>query len=65
MTDTLILHEYAASGNCYKIRTLADIALYAYTHIAEEGDLSLAPYAGVRAWLARVAAMPGYVGIGD
>lgn len=44
--------------------TLADIALYAYTHVAEEGDLTLAPYPNIRAWLDRVAATPGYVGIG-
>jgi glutathione S-transferase len=43
--------------------TIADIALYAYTHVAHEGGHDLAPYANVRAWLARVAAQPGYVGI--
>jgi glutathione S-transferase len=41
--------------------TLADIALYAYTHVAEEGGFELARYPGVSAWLARVAALPGYV----
>jgi glutathione S-transferase len=41
--------------------TIADIALYAYTHVAEEGGFDLAPYPNVRAWLARVAAEPGYV----
>jgi glutathione S-transferase len=41
--------------------TIADIALYAYTHVAPEGDLDLAPYAAVRAWLARVAAQPRHV----
>ncbi len=35
--------------------TIADIALYAYTHVADEGGLDLAPYPAVRAWLARVA----------
>ena len=43
--------------------TIADIALYAYTHVAEEGGHDLAPYPGVRAWLKRVAAQPGYIGI--
>jgi glutathione S-transferase len=43
--------------------TLADIALYAYTHVAEEGDLSLAPYPNIQSWLARVASTPGYVPI--
>jgi glutathione S-transferase len=41
--------------------TLADIALYAYTHVAEEGGFDLARCPGVSAWLARVAALPGYV----
>jgi glutathione S-transferase len=43
--------------------TLADIALYAYTHVAEEGEFELAPFPNVRAWLARVAAEPGHVPI--
>jgi glutathione S-transferase len=43
--------------------TIADIALYAYTHVAHEGGHDLAPYARVRSWLGRVAAQPGYVGI--
>ena len=43
--------------------TIADIALYAYTHVAGEGGFDLAPYENVRAWLARVAAQPGYVPI--
>jgi glutathione S-transferase len=45
--------------------TLADIALYAYTHVAEEGELGLGGYPAIRAWLARVAAEPGHVTIDD
>ena len=41
--------------------TIADIALYAYTHVADEGGFDLGPYPGIRAWLARVAAQPGHV----
>jgi glutathione S-transferase len=41
--------------------TIADIALYAYTHVAEEAGLELRPYPHVRTWLARVAAEPGHV----
>jgi glutathione S-transferase len=40
--------------------SLADIALYAYTHVAEEGGFRLSSWPNVRAWLARVAAAPGY-----
>jgi len=41
--------------------TLADIALYAYTHVADEGGFDLAPYPAVRAWIDRVALTPGHV----
>jgi glutathione S-transferase len=43
--------------------TIADIALYAYTHVAGEGGFELEPYPAIRAWLARVAAQPGHVPI--
>ncbi len=43
--------------------TVADLSLYAYTHVAPEGGFDLAPYPAVRAWLARVAALPGHVPI--
>jgi glutathione S-transferase len=41
--------------------SLADIALYAYTHVAEEGGFDLARYPAVGAWLARVVSSPGHV----
>ncbi len=41
--------------------SIADIALYAYTHVAGEGGFDLAAYPAVRAWLDRVAAEPGHV----
>ena len=41
--------------------SLADVALYAYTHVAGEGGFDLARYPAVTRWLARVAARPGYV----
>jgi glutathione S-transferase len=43
--------------------TVADISLYAYTHVAPEGGFDLEPYPAVRAWLKRVAAQPGHVPI--
>ena len=43
--------------------TLADIALYGYTHVAPEGGFDLEPHAAVRAWLDRVASVPGHVAI--
>jgi glutathione S-transferase len=45
--------------------SIADIALYAYTHVAEDGGLELAPYPQLRAWLARVAGQRPYVGLLD
>ena len=41
--------------------TIADMALYAYTHVAGEGGFDLGAYPAVRAWLDRVAAEPGHV----
>ncbi len=41
--------------------TIADVALYSYTAHAPEGGVSLEPYPGVRAWLARIEALPGFV----
>ncbi|TGX52818.1 glutathione S-transferase family protein [Sphingomonas gei] len=43
--------------------TLADIVLYAYTHVAGEGGFDLQPYPNVRTWLARVAADPKHIPI--
>lgn len=43
--------------------SLADVALYAYTHVAGEGGFDLAAYPAVGRWLATVAASPGYVAI--
>jgi len=43
--------------------SIADIALYAYTHVAHEAQLDLAPYPKVREWLERVAAQPHHVPI--
>jgi glutathione S-transferase len=43
--------------------TIADISLYAYTHVAHEGGFELGGHPAVRAWLARVAAQPGHVPI--
>jgi glutathione S-transferase len=45
--------------------TIADISLYAYTHVAPEGGFTLEPYPAVREWLARVAAQPGHIAISE
>jgi glutathione S-transferase len=43
--------------------TVADIALYAYTHVADEGGFEIAHFEAIGAWLERVRALPGYVPI--
>jgi glutathione S-transferase len=43
--------------------SIADIALYAYTHVADEGGFDLAPFPAIRAWLERVRGQPGHIPI--
>jgi glutathione S-transferase len=57
MDDELKDREWFVGKAC----TLADISLYAYTHVAEAGGFRLEDYRHVCAWLQRVAALPGYV----
>lgn len=44
--------------------SLADIALFAYTHVAEEGGFGLGDYPHVQGWIARIEALPGFVAMG-
>jgi len=59
MEGHLRSHEWFV-GERYSI---ADIALYAYTHVADEGGFDLAGYPAIRAWLARVKSQPRYIPI--
>ncbi|MEZ5681068.1 MAG: glutathione S-transferase family protein [Erythrobacter sp.] len=62
--DALALMDRHLAGREWFVgrgATLADIALYAYTHVAEEGGFGLDDYPAIKAWLARIAALPGYV----
>jgi glutathione S-transferase len=45
--------------------SVADISLYAYTHVAAEGGFDLTPYPWTRAWIDRVAGQPGHILITD
>lgn len=45
--------------------TIADIALYGYTHVADQGTFDLSRYPAIAAWIARVKAQPKYVGMND
>jgi glutathione S-transferase len=57
MESHLARHSFFV-GEAYGI---ADIALYAYTHVAPEAHFDLSPYSAVRAWIDRVASQPRYV----
>jgi glutathione S-transferase len=60
------MEGHLASGRKFLVGerySIADIALFAYTHVAPEGGFELEPYPGVQAWLARVAAQPGHIAI--
>ena len=59
MERHLVGHTYLVAERY----TIADISLYAYTHVAHEGGFDLSPYPAIRAWLDRVAAQPGHVTI--
>ena len=58
MDDHLAAHDWFAGQRL----SLADIALYAYTHVAEDSGLfALADYPAVRRWIARIEAEPGFI----
>jgi glutathione S-transferase len=59
MEQHLGRHPYFVGGRY----SIADIALYAYTHVAEEGGFDLARYPNVRGWCARVAGQAGHIAI--
>lgn len=45
--------------------SIADIALFAYTHVADEGDFDLSAYPAINRWIARIQQQPGYLSITD
>jgi glutathione S-transferase len=59
MDNHLSVHDWFV-GNAYSI---ADIALYAYTHVAPEGGFDLARFPAINRWMKRVQAQPGHVAI--
>lgn len=59
MENHLSRHNYFAAGHL----TVADIALYAYTHVAPQCDFDLAPFPAVGRWLKRIEQQPRYVGM--
>jgi glutathione S-transferase len=61
MENHLKRNAYFAAGHY----TIADIALYAYTHLAHQCDFDLSAFPAILAWLDRIAAEPGYVAMQD
>jgi glutathione S-transferase len=59
MESHLKTHDWFAANAL----TIADIALYGYTHVAADGGFDLAPFPAVLGWLGRVAGTPGYIGL--
>jgi glutathione S-transferase len=57
MENHLKTCSYFAAGQL----TVADIALYGYTHVADRCDFDLATFPAIRAWLRRVEQTPGFV----
>lgn len=57
MEDHLGARDYFVAGK----HTIADIALYAYTHVAHEGGFDLSGYPQIRSWLGRIKDQPGHV----
>jgi glutathione S-transferase len=60
----LSVMEQALSTSPYLVGTtftIADVSLYAYTHVAHEGGFELSDYPAVQAWLKRVAAEPKHI----
>jgi glutathione S-transferase len=57
LDDHLATHEFFVGGRY----TIADIAIYGYTHLAHEAGIDMEPYASLRAWFERVEQQPGYV----
>ena len=61
MEARLRSRDFLASDDC----SLADISLYAYTHVAHEGGFELADYPAIRSWISRIQGLQGYVGMDD
>jgi len=61
MESHLAGHDYLAAERY----TIADIALYAYTHVAHEGGFDMGGYPAIAAWIERVASQPNHIPITD
>jgi glutathione S-transferase len=61
MEARLRQHDFLATDDC----SLADVSLYAYSHVAAEGGFELDAYPAILAWIGRIQALDGYCGMTD
>jgi len=61
MEEQLLTSPFLVGDQC----TIADISLYAYTHVASEGGFDLDSYPAISQWLNRIQSLKGYVGMDD
>ena len=61
MESRLASFNFIAGDTC----SLADISLYAYTHVAHEGGFNLDSYGAINAWMERIRSLDGYTGMAD
>lgn len=57
MNNHLSRQDFLVGERC----TIADLSLFAYTHVAPEGGFDLAPYTAIADWIERISALPGFV----
>ena len=57
MDNFLQEHEYLVGETC----SIADLSLYAYTHVAHEGGFDLDKFSAINAWMQRIESLPGYI----
>jgi len=50
-------HDFLVGQSC----SIADISLFAYTHVAEEGGFELSSYPALRTWIVNIKQLPGFV----
>ena len=61
MEQRLIDFDWLVGNNM----TIADITLYAYTHVADEGGFELSGYPALNAWFSRIETQPDYIAMAD
>jgi glutathione S-transferase len=59
MEQHLTTHDFFVGNR----ETVADLALYAHTHVAQEGDFDLSAFPGILRWIGRIAALPAHISI--